>query len=188
MKTSALLLAPILFAWGAFADSCNGDIFNNYCCVNGQFSGVRHSFIYSYFAFASPLRSASISYSFLNKIRKYIYFLPLRHQKKLTPSQPVVQSLNSNLSNMQSSLSQIAPNIQKSLSSELAGIPTPTITKRAELAKRTITSEVSPGLTCIGDSVSSSGSGSKNFAPVVTQAPVWIAGAAAVMGAAYGAM
>jgi hypothetical protein len=74
------------------------------------------------------------------------------------------------------------------------------------LAARTIISEVSPGLTCIGDSVSTSSNGdgnpsgttsasasattgngaSKNYAPVVTPAPILVAGAAAAM--AYGAM
>jgi hypothetical protein len=133
IKMHCSLLAPLLIAPVA-AYTCDGDTFNNFCCVNGHFSGPVVSSLSSSLSTAEASRGASQS--------------------------AFQSSLSSSLSAAAASRSREQVSEQASRSSQLAtiGVRTatefdaPAVTARAIL-KRTITTEVSPGLTCIGDSV-----------------------------------
>jgi hypothetical protein len=122
MKTATILFAPLLLASSVISQSvqCNGNVFDNYCCSNGAFSGP----VYSSFQQSFSNRGSSMSESFSSR------------DASRSASQASVQaSLSSKFSTM-------------------TGAADSMITARAELVGRAITTEVTPGLTCIGDSVS----------------------------------
>ncbi|TVY83729.1 hypothetical protein LSUE1_G001681 [Lachnellula suecica] len=196
MKASTIILAPIILAAGALAQgegsfTCLGDIFDDVCCENGLFSGpVYQSFEQSLFS-AGGARTSSLS--------------------------SAGAARSSSLSDAASSRSASQDSLRASVSSDFAfptnGAEGAMVTARAVLAGRAITTEVKPGLTCIGDGVSSQSAGTtintggsgtsmassmataagsaatsmtSNPAPMMTQAPMLLAGVAVAM--AYGAM
>ncbi|KAH7389106.1 hypothetical protein BKA64DRAFT_747718 [Cadophora sp. MPI-SDFR-AT-0126] len=183
MKTSAIV-ATLFIASTTLAqngDSCSGSVFNNYCCENGSFSGpVISSFLGSF-----STRDASRSSLFASRD----------------------SSLSAAQSSLEASLSSAQASREASITSAVNGA---VITARAVLRGRAVTTEVEPGLTCVGDGVSmvdggelgtstgpsatestatgvgaGTASTSTAGAAFVTQAPALIMGAAAF---AYAAM
>lgn len=135
MKTSAIL-ATLFAASTTLAQNgitCNGDIFNSYCCEGGSFSGpVVSSFLGSF-----STRDASRSSAFAS-----------RDASRSAAQSSREASLSSAEASREASLSSI----QASVTSAVSGA---VITARAVLHGRAVTTEVQPGLTCIGDAVSS---------------------------------
>ncbi|CAG8978528.1 hypothetical protein HYALB_00010072 [Hymenoscyphus albidus] len=120
---SLTLLTPLTQAQTTIINNtCSGSIFNNICCINGQFTGPALSTFLSSFA----TRESSLD-----------------------------ASLSSQLATL-ASLSLPAPlatdDIQGGRNAQ-RGSGSATVTARAVLEKRVITTEVSPGLTCVGDEV-----------------------------------
>ncbi|KAF8854553.1 hypothetical protein BDZ45DRAFT_805700 [Acephala macrosclerotiorum] len=161
MQYSTLLLAalPFLAAPIVAELSCEGEVFDNYCCESGTFIGPVVS------AFSSSMSSLDASLSSLDSSLA----------AAATSQEAAENSLEASLD------SQFSNSGTRTGAGAAAMVTTP---PKMMMGKRTITSEVSSGLTCVGSSVFSvdfSGGGA-----FVTQAPMLMGAAAAV--AAYGAI
>ncbi|PMD38051.1 hypothetical protein L207DRAFT_598634 [Hyaloscypha variabilis F] len=184
MKPTTLLLA-LLPALSLAQDGL--DCFNNICCINGAFSGpVISSFSASFSASFSSL-DASRSASEASR----------------------GAALTSSLAAAAASRSASEESVQSSLAVKFSTQDAAAMVTPRAVFRRAITTEVSPGLTCIGDAVSTESgysattteasgsamgagatsptSSSTAGAAVMTQAPILAVGAAAAL-FAYGQM
>ncbi|KAE9368359.1 hypothetical protein N431DRAFT_547378 [Stipitochalara longipes BDJ] len=159
------------------------DCFNNICCINGQFSGP----VISTFSASFSSRDSSMSASEASR----------------------GAALTSSLSAAAPSRSASQDSVRSSLSVQFSTQGAAALMTPRAVVKRAITTEVSPGLTCIGDAVStesgysatttesggsatgagatSTTSSSHAGAAMMTQAPILAVGAAAAL-FAYGQM
>ncbi|KAN0094060.1 hypothetical protein V8E51_017244 [Hyaloscypha variabilis] len=187
MKPATLLLA-LLPTLSLAQDGL--DCFNNICCINGAFSGpVISSFSASFSSLDASLSS---------------------HDASRSASEASSDAaLTSSLAAAAASRSASEESVHSSLAVKFGTQDAEALITPRAVFKRAITTEVSPGLTCIGDAVStesgysattteasgsamgagatSSTSSSTAGAAVMTQAPILAVGAAAAL-FAYGQM
>ncbi|CZR54889.1 uncharacterized protein PAC_04773 [Phialocephala subalpina] len=164
MQYSTLLIAAL--ATQALAISCDGEVFDNYCCESGTFIGP----VITSFSSSISSELASISSSLAAE----------------SSSEEALQS------SLQASLSSKFSN--SGTRTEAGAAAQITAKPRMAVEKRAVTTEVSSGLTCVGSTAfavdfgttDSSGSTTTGAAAFITQAPMLMAGAAAAF--AYGAM